>query len=141
MAILWRGYARAKETREWPKVPAVVLVSQVGERQLGREVPKEYTHELVFEYRIDGEFHRSKRLKRRENPFFKKREKVEPYVEKYPVGGKVEAFVNAENPEEAVLEHETKAPGYTIWFPGLFLVGGLVLFLRAIFKMFGKAED
>lgn len=141
MAILWRGYSRAKETRDWPKVPAVVMVSQVGERQLGREVPKEYTHELIYEYRVEGEFHRSERLKRRENPYFKDKGKVEPYVEQFPVGAKVEAFVNPEDPKEAVLEHETKAPGYTIWFPGLFLVGGLVLFLKAFFKMFGKAEE
>jgi hypothetical protein len=141
VAILWRGYTRAKETREWSKVPAVIVVSQVGERQLGREVPKEYTHELVYEYRVDGEFYRSERLKRRENPYLKEKAKVAPEVARFPVGRKVEAFVNPNDPKEAVVEHETKAPGYSIWFPGLFLVGGLGVFLRAVSKLFGKAAN
>ncbi len=140
VAILWRGYSRAKETREWPKVPAVVVVSQVGERQLGRDVPKEYTHELIYEYRIDGEFYRSEKLKRRENPFFKEKAKVAPEAGRFPVGSKLEAFVNPNDPKEAVVEHETKAPGYSIWFPGLFLVGGLGVFVRAVSKMLRKAE-
>jgi hypothetical protein len=139
--ILGRGYLRAAETREWDRVPAVIVVSQVGERRLGRDVPEEYTHELVYEYEVGGRFFRGERLKRRENPFFKEEAKIAPEVERWKVGSRVEAFVNPENPEEALLEHETKAPGYSIWFPALFFVGGLGVFLRAMFKMLGKREE
>ena len=139
--VLGRGYLRAKETREWPQVPAVVMVSQVGERQLGQNVPREYTHELVYEYRFEGKAYRGERLKRRDNPFFKEEAKILPEVERLKVGSKTEAFVNPEDPEEALLEHETKGPGYSIWFPGLFLVGGLGVLSRAIYKMLGKLDD
>jgi len=139
--ILGRGYLRAKETRGWEKVPAVVVVSQIGERRLGRDVPVEFTHELVYEYELDGKIYRHDRLMRRENPYFKEEGKIAPEVERLKVGSRVQAYVNPENPGVAVLEHDTRAAGYSIWFPGLFLVGGLGVFGRALFKMFGKQED
>lgn len=134
--ILGRGYLRAKETESWDQVPAVVVVSQVGERSLGPSIPDEFTHELVYEYEVEGAFYRGDRLKRRENPFYKEQAKILPEVERWKVGSEVVAFVNPEKPEEVLLEHETKAPGYSIWFPGLFFVGGVGVFLRALFKMF-----
>jgi len=134
--ILGRGYLRAKETREWDQVPAVIVVSQVGERSLGPSIPNEFTHELVYEYQVGEVLYRGERLQRRENPYFKEEAKILPEVERWKVGSKVEVFVNPKNPEEALLEHETKAPGYSIWFPGLFLIGGLGVFLRSLYRMF-----
>ena len=136
--ILGRGYLRAKETESWDQVPAVIVVSQVGERSLGSSIPNEYTHELVYEYQVGETFYRGDRLQRRENPYFKEETKILPEVERWKVGSQVEVFVNPENPEEALLEHETKAPGYSIWFPGLFLIGGLGVFLRSLYRMFRK---
>jgi hypothetical protein len=51
---------------------------------------------------------------------------------------KVEAYVNPDDPTEALLEHETKAPGYSIWFPAWFLVGGLMVFFRALLNIRGR---
>lgn len=135
MFILGRGYLRAKETREWPTYPAVVIVSAIGERTLGKDIPTEYTHELVYEYRVDEKFYRAEKLKRRDNPYFKDEAKIAPVVALWPVGKQVEAFVNPDDPTEAVLDHETMAPGYSIWFPGLFLVGGLVVLGKSLSNM------
>ena len=131
--VLGRGYLRAKETRDWPGHPAVVVVSEVDERQIGKA--KEYCHELVYEYQVDGKFYRGERLKRRENPYLKKESKISSSVERFAVGSQVEAYVNPEDSTEALLEHETKAPGYSIWFPSLFLVGGLMVFAKALLKL------
>ena len=68
IAFLGRAYLRAKETRSWDQVPAVILVSKVKDRQIGSKGPVEYSHELVYEYEIDGKFYQGERLKRRENP-------------------------------------------------------------------------
>lgn len=141
VALLGRGYLRASETREWPKVPAVVIESRLGERKLGSSVPLEYFHELVYEYRFEEKFYRGERTKRRENPFLKEKTGVQAEVDRWKVGMKTEAWVNPKDPKEAVLEHDTKAPGYSIWFPGLFLVGGLGIFLRAIMKIFSKGKE
>ena len=53
----------------------------------------------------------------------------------FPVGSRVLAFVNPNDPTEVLIEHETKAPGYSIWFPALFLLGGVVVFSRALLKL------
>ncbi|YCM43245.1 DUF3592 domain-containing protein [Verrucomicrobiaceae bacterium 227] len=141
VAILGRGYLRASETREWSTVPAVVIESRLGERKLGRTVPVEYFHELVYEYRFEEKFYRGERTKRRKNPYLKEKAGVQAEVDRWKVGMKTEALVNPEDPEEAVLEHDTKAAGYSIWFPGLFLVGGLGVFFRALSKMFGRRKE
>lgn len=140
VAMLWKGYVSAKETSSWELVPAVIMESKVSERKLGPSVPVEYHHELVYEFEVDGKFYRVDRSKRRENPYLKSKGKVQAEADRWKVGEKVEAWVNPENPEEAVLEHETRAPGYSIWFPGLFLVGGLGVFLRALTKMFTRTK-
>lgn len=132
VVILGQGYLRARETLDWPGHPAEVVQSSVAERQLGPKVPKEFTHELIYRYEVDGKRHYGDRVKRRENPFFKDRAKVEAWVREWPVGREVEAFVNPDDPGEALLEHETRAPGYSIWFPALFLVGGLVIVGKAL---------
>lgn len=136
--VLGRGYLRAKETREWSSSPATVIKSEVGERQIGQA--KEYCHELLYEYQVEGKFYQGERIRRRKNPYLKAEAKILPTVEKWPVGTKVEAFVNPKDPNEAILEHETKAAGYSIWFPGLFLVGGLMVLIRAFMKMFRRND-
>lgn len=135
--ILGRGYLKARETREWEVEEGTVIRSQIGERNLGPGVPTEYTQDLLFDYRYDGRSYQGDRVKRRENPYFKSKAKAQRWVDDWPVGKRVEVYVNPDDPSVAVLDHDTKAPGYTIWFPGLFFVGGLVVFGRAIAKLIG----
>ena len=136
--FLGRGYLRARETLSWPTYPAEVIQSTVSQDQIGPKVPMEYSHELVYRYEVEGKSYYGDRVKRRENPAFKERAKAEAWVKEWPVSKEVTAFVNPDNPEEALLEHETRAPGYSIWFPGLFLVGGLVIFSRALIGLFRR---
>jgi hypothetical protein len=49
---------------------------------------------------------------------------AESLVAKYPVGMQMRCQVNPADPAEAVLEHHTKAPIYTLWWPMLFAAGG-----------------
>lgn len=136
VVILGRGYLKARETRAWESGEAVVIRSQIGQRDLGPGIPTEYTHDLLFEYRFEGKSYQGDRVKRRKNPYFKNKAKAQRWVDDWPVGKPVEVFVNPADPSVAVLDHDTKAPGYTIWFPGLFLVGGLVVLIRAVLGLF-----
>ncbi len=136
--LLWGGFQKASETRKWEEVEAVVVVSEVDERRYTGHSPAEYSHGIVYEYRWGDDVFRHDRVRLRENPFLKKRAVVEAEVDRWKVGMKVSAFVNPENPEVAVLEHETKAPGYSIWFPGLFFIGGGVVLFRAAKGYFAK---
>jgi hypothetical protein len=126
------GYLRARETLNWPTYPAKVIQSTIAEHQIGPKVPVEFSHDLIYRYQVDGQTYYGDRVKRRENPHFKERAKVEAWIREWPEGSEVAAIVNPDDPGEALLEHETRAPGYSIWFPGLFLVGGLVIFGRAL---------
>lgn len=132
VVILARGYVKAKETLDWPVVEGTVVRSRVKERSLGPGVPTEYTHDLLFEYRHEGKSYQGDRVKRRDNPYFKEKAKAERWMVDWPEGEEVEVFVDPANPAFAVLDHDTRAAGYTIWFPGVFLVGGLVVLGRAI---------
>ena len=52
------------------------------------------------------------------------REIAEELASKYPVGKMVSCYVNPLAPEEGVLEHQTKAAIYTLWWPMIFAIGG-----------------
>lgn len=144
VALLYKSYVEAKETRSWAKVDATIIESAVAERQFSKETAKEYSLKLLYEYRYDGESNFGANLKRRENPWYRNRDKITAVVEAYPVGMSTVAFVNPELPEEAkepreaLLMHETKAGGYSIWFPGLFVIGGLGIVFRAGWQIFRK---
>lgn len=138
VGILWRGYVRAAETREWSTVPAVIVISEVKERQLGVNIPTEYTHKLSYEYVVDGKSYLGERSKRRENPFYKEKAKIEAEVEKWALGSEVNSYVNPDDANESVLAHDTKAPGYSIWFPALFFVGGMGVFMKSLKSIFSK---
>lgn len=132
VVVLWKGFVKAKETHSWAEVPAVIMESAVQERVLGQSIPIEYSLKLTYEYRVDGKSYFGERLRRRENPWSKEKAKAEVLAGKFRAGQQVTAFVNPEKSDEALLEHETKAPGYSIWFPGLFVVGGLGIVIRTL---------
>jgi len=125
MAWLWKGYQGARETRTWPEVSAVIMESAVQERILGPSIPTEYSLKLTYEYPYAGKSYLGEQLKIRENPWSKERAKAEVLSKKFRLGQAVIAYVNPEAPEIAILEHETKASLYSIWFPALFVIGGL----------------
>jgi hypothetical protein len=140
MGLLWKSYVGAKETRAWPVVEGVILDASVAERKLGPQIPQEYSVGLSYSYEFEGEPYQGDHLTRRENPWFKDRERVEFDLKELLMGTRVEVFVNPEEPGEAVLRHESKAGGYSIWFPGLFVVAGLGILLSALRKIFSRAE-
>lgn len=144
VALLYKSYVGAKETRAWPRVEATVIESVVAERQFSKETAKEYSLKLLYEYRYEGESIFGANLKRRKNPWYRNRDKIVAQVKELPVGMSTEAFVNPEMPEdpqeprEALLMHETKAAGYSIWFPSLFVIGGLGIVFRTIWNLVKK---
>jgi hypothetical protein len=56
------------------------------------------------------------------------RKKIEPYA----VGAQTTCFVNPDQPDMAVLRHDTRAALYSIWFPLLFVFGGLRMLWGAV---------
>jgi hypothetical protein len=123
--LMWRSFQRASAMREWPEVEAVVLRSEVGERRIGNAGPAEFRFEVLFGYEWQGERLSSDRWSLRGSPWSKRREEARQLVDEHPAGSRVICLVNPEDPRVALVEVDSKAPGYSLWFPALFLIGGI----------------
>ncbi len=130
--LMWKSYQRAVEQHAWPQVDGVVLSAEVEEWKEHEFTPLEYRLNLLYGYQWEGERKTSSRFDFRGNPKYNKRDKIDSLVEKFPEGKKIRVYVNPADADFAMLKPDSKAAGYSIWFPMLFVVGGLGIVMRAI---------
>lgn len=131
-ALLWRSFAHAREMAHWPEVECRILRSEVGERSIDPNAPVEYHFEVLYGFRWQEKHHTSERYDSRGGAWSGDRERIEKLIEKYPVGSSAICRVNPAQPEAAVLKPDSKAAGYSIWFPMLFVIGGLGIAIGAV---------
>jgi hypothetical protein len=129
---MWRSFERAREMSSWPEVPCVILSSEIKERRIDPNSPPEYRVEIEYGYEFAGKARTGDHSTLRGNPWTSKMDVVEKKQTDYPAGGKTICHVNPANPDFSVLKVDSKAPGYSIWFPSLFVVGGLGIMVRAL---------
>lgn len=127
--LMWRSFDRARAIDDWPEVPCAILESDIESRRddpaWPEEMPQEYRFRVVYRYDWEDRALESTRYRLRGASWSSSPAKAEALVDRYPQGTVASCRVNPEEPGEAVLEGESKAPGYSLWFPLLFLVGGL----------------
>ncbi len=121
---LYAGAQRAKQTRAWVETPCMIVKSQVDEQRPTPNSPLQYLAVVEYEYHFGGTARLGNRIKRIEGPT-SHRGRAEGKVADYPVGSAALCWVDPHAPGEAILRHDSMAPLYSIWFPGLFVVGGL----------------
>lgn len=129
--VLWRSYQRAMETRAWIETPCRIISSVVLSEHPTPHSPTAWRLGLQYEYENGGARHIGTKVKRVEGSSPHK-DKIEALGDTYPAGRKTVCFVNPARPQEAILEHATKAALYAIWFPLLFVIGGGVMAWRAL---------
>lgn len=129
--LMWKSYGRAVEQRAWPQVDAVVLSSEVEEWQHDEFSPMEYRLKILYGYEWKGEPKTGERFDFRGNANYNKRNKIEGLVKDFPAGSKTKVYVNPDDPDFTMLKPDSKAAGYSIWFPMLFVAGGLGIAVRA----------
>lgn len=129
--LLWSSYKQASETREWVETPCLVIRSKVSERS-SEHISKEYSWNVEYLYEYEGKSYPSKFHTPRRAKWSSRKGDVEELIKKYPVDQKAVCFVNPEVPSQAILEHDSKAAGYSIWFPMLFVIGGLGIMLSSL---------
>jgi hypothetical protein len=134
--LLGRSFLRAREMRAWPEVACVILTSDIEERIHDPQSPAEYRHNVSFGYEWQGEPRTGDHLTLRGSPWSSHRELARKRSAEFPPGMATTCHVDPANPNFAVLKTDSRAPGYSIWFPGLFVVGGLGIAIRAL--MAGK---
>lgn len=133
--LLGASFGRAREMDQWRKADCFILESEVRERKIGLEVPSDYRFGLLFGYEFEGQPYSSENHALRGNAWVKDSSRIHALINRYPAGSKQVCWVNPKEPQQAVLKKETKAPGYSIWFPILFLVGGLGVASKALFSL------
>jgi hypothetical protein len=130
--LLGRSFLRAREMRAWPEVACVILSSEIEERIHDPQSPPEYRQNVSFGYEWNHQPHTGDHLTLRGSPWSSQREIVAKRVDDYPAGMSTTCRVDPANPDFAVLKPDSLAPGYSIWFPGLFVIGGLGIAIRAL---------
>jgi Protein of unknown function (DUF3592) len=130
--LMARSYLRAKTMHAWPEVECVILSNEIRERLHDPQSPREYQVEVIYGYEWRGEARTGDRVTLRGNPWTSKRDLAEQRAAAYPTGARTTCRVDPANPDFSVLKPDSLAPGYSIWFPALFVIGGLGMASRAL---------
>ena len=131
--LMLRSYMKARETREWPRTQAVVIRSSIEERHISGS-PAEARLLIRYEYSYDGENYTSGNVSSRGSKWSRERAVITNLLAQYPVGSSHYVWVNPSSPDVAILKHDTKAAGYTLWFPAIIMVGGCGIIWSAFKK-------
>jgi len=121
--LMLRSYLNAKKTREWPQAEAFVVRSSIEDRHISGSAPEARLF-IRYEYRYDGVDYISGNVSSRGSKWSRERSAVTSLLVEYPVGSSHPVWVNPTSPDVAPLKHDTKAAGYTLWFPAVIMVGG-----------------
>lgn len=123
--FLWHAYQRALETDGWTATPCVIRNAHVEETRENLSSPIQYAPSVLYNYTVESENRESSRIRRVPGQTFKERAEADAIIAKYPANQGAICYVNPDNPNEAILQRETHASVYSIWFPLLFFVGGM----------------
>lgn len=130
--LMARSYLRAREMRAWPEVPCVILTSEIQERRHDPHSPPEFRLNLSYGYEWMDTPKTGDRVSLRGSPWTSKRDVIAKRAAEFPLGARTTCRVNPANPDFTILQPDSLAPGYSIWFPSLFVIGGLGIAIRAI---------
>lgn len=133
---LWAAWDKARGMDDWVEVPCEVISASIDDTETDRHGNVKFTLVVQYRYRFEDRPFLGDRIKRLPISSSSPR-KIDRQLERYPVGMETVCWVNPDQPEEAVLKRSTKAPLYTIWFPMIFVVGGLGM-IAAAFRPRGK---
>lgn len=131
--LLWASFSQAKATRTWTETSCLIIRSKVNEKS-EKHISKEYSWSVEYNYSFEGANYSSEFHKPRGVKWTSRKDEVEALIKKYPKDSKAVCYVNPAEPSQAILDHDSKAAGYSIWFPMLFVVGGLGISFSALRK-------
>ncbi len=132
--LMGRSYLRAHAMRSWPEVPCTILASELKDRRIDPNGATEYQFAVQYGYEWQGQALTGDHYTWRGSSWSSRKAQTEELVETYPTGSRQTCRVDPENPSFAVLKMDSQAAGYSIWFPGLFVIGGLGIAGRALLK-------
>ncbi|NNE91270.1 MAG: DUF3592 domain-containing protein [Verrucomicrobiales bacterium] len=136
---LWAAYKKATLTDSWIKTPCEIVSSTIDESQLTQHYSTKFRLDLEYQYTFEGRSFTGTRVRRLpvESASLKKVQRKQAL---YPADTSSHCLVNPENPAESVLEPDSKGSLYSIWFPGLFILGGCGIIVAALRKKSGGGK-
>ena len=130
--LMWRSFDRASGQRTWAETQCTILESRVDQRKIGSDVETEYSFGVTYGYSYDAKAFTSERYSLQGAPWSSSEERSQRRADKFPVGATRSCYVNPKDPSSAVLKRDSKAPGYSLWFPLIFIVGGIGMMIGAV---------
>jgi hypothetical protein len=122
---LWRDFQSAKETDRWIEIPCEIVVSAIDDSGRTQHDGVKYQLEIRYRYRFGETDYLGEKMNRYRPVASGDPDKTGSVQRSYPVGSKTVCFVNPDDPADAILKRDSKAALYSIWFPMLFVVGGI----------------
>lgn len=132
--LMARSYERAHAMRAWPEVPCTILASSVEERRIDPNGAPEFRFSVQYGYEWQDQAWTSTHWTWRESPWSSRRDDATKLVAEHPQGARKVCRVDPTNPGFAILKTDSQAPLYSIWFPALFVVGGLGIAVSAVVR-------
>lgn len=123
----------SQESQAWPAAPGTITRSDISEN-VSRDADGEhdsttYTPNVGYEYVVDGQTYHGTRIQFG-GPWCSSRASAVQYVERYPLGAKVEVFHDPGKPSLCTLDRTTSRASL-VWIgliaALLYVVGGLFL--------------
>jgi hypothetical protein len=122
--VLWRAYTRAEETRSWAETPCTIITSTIISERPSPNSNITHRADIRYLYQFNGQSQTGTRIKRVDGATTHD-ERAQAVITAYPIGLQTNCYVNPADPRQAILKHGSRAALYSIWFPLLFVVGGL----------------
>jgi hypothetical protein len=123
--LMTRSYMRSQAMTQWPKHSALILDSGVRRIDWAEGMPPSYEPHILYRYRVAETDHESERLGLRGSPRFKNQQQAAYLAKDFIVGQMVTCWVSPADPTLSLLKLDSRAAGYSLWFPGLFFLGGV----------------
>ena len=130
---LFATWQKASLMDSWVATPAMILSSEVVPWRFSEFSQPEFQPRIRYRYEAAGSFRESDQI-RRVAIRSSQQKAAQEWTERFPTGALVTAWVDPKAPDSAVLKRDSKASLYSIWFPGIFVAGGLGLVWSALFS-------
>jgi len=131
--LMWASFQRARAMDTWIAVPGQILESRLVEEILTPNTPINYRPIIRYRYDAGGQSYDSDRIRRTETKS-SRRPKMEALLARFPAGSETTVWIHPSEPAEAVLIRDPRTAIYSIWFPSLFVVGGLGIAVNALVR-------
>jgi Protein of unknown function (DUF3592) len=130
---LWLSYQKTSVSRSWPAIPCEIESSKIVSERPNPSSALAHRVEIRYRYEMNGVKHISTRIRHVESAPTAHLDKALEVQLRFPPGTRQHCHVNPANSAESVLLPGTRAALYSIWFPLLFVAGGVGM-LMGLFR-------